>query len=47
MAKDKVGSFNFGANRKPRTPAGNKATKGKSHAGGKHGNAWTSYTKGK
>jgi hypothetical protein len=44
VAKDKVGSFNFGANVKPKKAAKGKARGGK---GKKGGNAWQNYTGGK
>jgi hypothetical protein len=41
MAKDNVGSFNFGFNAKPKKKGGKKKTAKKK--GGKKSNAWRSY----
>ena len=42
MAKSKGISFNFGANRKPRTKK-KKSGSGKKRSGGSKSNAWRSY----
>jgi hypothetical protein len=42
MAKDKVGSFNFGYNAKPKKKGGKKKKTAKKQTG-KKSNAWRSY----
>jgi hypothetical protein len=42
MAKDKVGSFNFGFNRKPKKKSGKKKPAAKK-TGGRKNNRWREY----